>query len=91
MHRGNVYPVLAELLDEWRRRPSSELIESVGKAAVSRELEVAGEIYTVDLRVRWPEARRDAVVIEAVACGYNNQVNERFEERVEVPVSGDSR
>ncbi|HEU4679149.1 MAG TPA: hypothetical protein VFS35_06490 [Terrimicrobiaceae bacterium] len=56
----------------------------IGCAPVSRDVDVGGQLYTVDVRVLRPETPGATVIIEAVACGYNSQSTQRFEERIEV-------
>ena len=84
MQRGNVYPILVGLLEDWRSRPAHELRAMLGRAPESRDVEIDGQIYSIDVQVSPSTTSANVIVIEAVARGYNDQTSPRFEERLEV-------
>ena len=84
MRRGSVYPILAGMLENWRGRPVEELKAMVGRTAESRDVEIDGQIYSIEVGVSASSTSANVLVIEVVARGYNEQASPRFEERIEV-------
>jgi hypothetical protein len=82
MRPGQVYPVLARSLEEWRARPLSILVAHIGAPAEVFELQVDGEFVCVETSVKWVDDRRSAFFVEAVAYGPASWRTERVTERL---------
>lgn len=84
MLAGEVYPVLAKLLEEWRLKSSAELAAWVAREAWTGEALVHGEVLNVEVGVKWADSMQAEVIVEAVAYGPSHWLTERVEERVRV-------
>jgi hypothetical protein len=82
MLAGTVYPLLAELLEEWRLRPVPELLALIGRPPQASTALVQGDAVIIEVAVRWTDSRRRSLTIEAVGYGPSHWRTQRFEERV---------
>ena len=82
MRSGQVYPVLARLLEEWRARPLSVLAALIGAPVEVGELQVDGELVRLETSVKWADDKQSAFFVEASAYGPANWQTERVTERL---------
>jgi hypothetical protein len=80
MNRGDVYLVLADELEAWKRRGFQAALARVGQPAVARIERVGSEEITVCVCVRWNSEKRVTVRVEATADGPSCWRLERVEE-----------
>jgi hypothetical protein len=88
MHRGNAYAVLSEEMAKFSRMPLTELRALVGKPATRKEVNVAGEILTVELVVAWADQTHRSLRLEAIANAPSHWHMERLVEHFVIPVAG---
>lgn len=84
MLAGTVYPLLAELLEEWRLRPVPELLALIGCLPQVSTAPVQGDTVTIEVAVRWADSRQKSLTIEAVGYGPGHWHTQRFAERVSI-------
>lgn len=84
MRSGQVYPVLARSLEEWRARPLSDLAALIGAPTEVGELQVEGELVRIETSVKWADDRHSAFFVEAVAYGPASWQAERVTERLRI-------
>ena len=84
MRPGQVYPVLARSLEEWRAWPLCVLAALIGAPAEVGELQVDGELVRVETSVTWADGMHSALFVEAVAYGPASWQTERVTERLRI-------
>jgi hypothetical protein len=87
MHTGQVYPVLARILEAWRSLAAKDVVARVGLHPEVHEMQVEGELVRVEVSATWASAKRTSVAVEAVAFGPAAWHTERVSERILVSVS----
>jgi len=91
MKKSDAYQVLAAELESWRRLGYSALTEQVGQPAVTKSVPLGQEEISVQVRIRWADAERRSIRIEATADGPSCWRLERLEESVTVSPSHATR
>jgi len=85
MERANAYAVLTAELELWRRKDEAELVARVGVAPIVREVELAGEVVSIEVSVAWSDATGENLTVEATANGPSHWHTQRLVERITVP------
>jgi hypothetical protein len=81
---GQVYPVLARSLEEWRARPLSVLAALIGAPAEVGELQIDGELVRLETSVKWADEKHSTYFVEAVAYGPASWQTERVTEKLRI-------
>lgn len=85
MERANAYAALAAELERWRQKRPDELLAQIDVAPLSHEIELAGEVVTIEVSVAWADSSRQKITVEAVANGPSHWATERLAERLYLP------
>jgi hypothetical protein len=85
MERANAYAALASELERWRQKDPADLLARVGVAPISHDIELAGEVVSIEVSVAWVDASRQELTVEAVANGPSHWATERLTERITLP------
>jgi hypothetical protein len=88
MHKGNAYAVLSEEMAKFSRTPLADLMALIGKPATRKDVNVAGEILSVELVVAWADQTHRSLRLEAIANGPSHWHLERLVEHFVIPVAG---
>lgn len=86
MKRADAYAALAGELEQCRLRPTAELASRVGLQPTLRHIEVAGEVFTIEVSVAWADRSQNKLKLEAVANGSSHWSTERLVEQITVMV-----
>jgi hypothetical protein len=84
MRSGQVYPVLARSLEEWRAPPLSVLAALIGAPAEVGELQIDGELVRLETSVKWADEKHSTYFVEAVAYGPASWQTERVTEKLRI-------
>ena len=82
MNRADAYAILSRELDSWRQRPYEHLLALVGRPPSSEIVLLGTEDITVSVKVRWADAEKNLLRIEASADGPSCWRLERLEESI---------
>lgn len=85
-YRAIGYAALVTTLNTWQQRPITALLARVDLPAESSRITVDGEEVTVEIAVRWLDAKREALLIQGFAYGSSHWHSERVEEQLTVPL-----
>ena len=85
MERAHAYAALASVLERWRHKLPTDLVARVGVAPMRQDINLAGEVVSIEVSVVWSDASRQKLTVEAVANGPSNWTTERVSERITVP------
>lgn len=83
MDRADAYAVLSNLLNEYRRLPTDELVGLIGQTHRTSTT-IGHETVEIEVRVRWSNLHRESLCIDAVANGPSCWRFERLEETTTV-------
>jgi hypothetical protein len=82
MNRSDAYLVLSRELNAWREIPYGQLVKFIDEPMISRSARIGEDIVAVTVRVRWADAKRRRILIEATADGPSCWRLERLEESI---------
>ena len=85
MERANAYAALVAELESWRQKSPVDLVARVGVAPMRRDIDLAGEVVSIEVSVTWTDASRERLMVEAVANGPSSWTTERLAERIVLP------
>jgi hypothetical protein len=85
-YRAIGYAALVAALNTWQHRPIAEVVARVDLPATSSRVIVNGVEVTVEIAVRWLDAKREALLIQGFAYGSSRWHSERVEEQFILPL-----
>jgi hypothetical protein len=87
MEKAIAYAALASELERWRQKSQADLLAQIGLAPISHDIDLAGEVVSIEVSVAWGDASRHSFTVEAVANGPSHWTTERLIERITLPNS----
>ena len=85
MERANAYAALASELELWREKNLADLVAQIGVAPICHEIDLAGEVVSIEVSVAWADASHQKLTVETVANGPSHWATERLTERITLP------
>ena len=81
MNRGDAYRVLAAELESFRQRGYDALLPIVGQT-VERSARIGEEDIRIEIRLRWDDAQKRTIRVNAAALGPSSWALERLDESI---------
>ena len=63
----------------------ADLVAHIGAAPMRRDIELSGEVVSIEVTVAWADVSREQLTVQAVANGPSNWATERVAERIVLP------
>ena len=90
MNRNDAYTILAAELESWKRQGYATLVKRVGQPTTNKSVGAGQEEISIRVQVKWADAGKGTVRVEATADGPSSFRLERLQESVTISPPNES-